>query len=358
MSLSSQIPRSCLQRLTGYASRSNGFTAVRTASRPMLRLLHESHSPLKTSVASLEQSGLESSFSFQEFTFLQNLVKTSPFFLHPSQPKAEEFNFPLGTTFKAPTREIGLDMKNTFAQALKEYGIIAIELGFDDSKSQFMLEIVEAMGCTPDTHSSTQGALWDVTYRPSGVISEKTGGNVVSISQGLGEFAWHTDGCFEVSPQRYFGLHILHPDKLGGGIFRLLAIDDLVKRLSPASIETLLNYEFELQVPPEFYKGSATTRHKLLSIEPDTGRYLIRYRRDILADPPSDDPIANAAVMELNAVLDGEGSVGQTFSKDIFKENSILLMDNARFLHCRTEIKDPKRFLRRVRFNGTPGGHA
>lgn len=93
----------------------------------------------------------------------------------------------------------------------------------------------------------------------------------------------------------------------------------------------------------------------MLSIDPETGRYLTRFRRDILTDPPSDDPMANAAVAELNATLERPESVGQTFSEDIFKDNVILLMDNARFLHCRTEIKDPKRLLRRVRFNGTPG---
>ncbi|KAH1488116.1 hypothetical protein LV164_001534 [Aspergillus fumigatus] len=355
MSLPSQVPRSCLQRLAGYTSRSYAWSVPRSASKALPRLLHDSHSPLRSSVSSQEQLGLDYSFPAQEFAFLQNLVKKSPLFFQASKRKAEEFQFPLGTTFKAPSREIGLEMKDAFAQALREYGIIAVELGFSDPKSQFMLEVVEAMGCSPDTHSSTQGALWDVTYRPEGVISKKTGGNVVSISHSLGEFAWHTDGCFEVKPQRYFGLHILHPDKLGGGIFRVLAVDDLIKLLSPASIETLLNYEFELQVPPEFYKGAATTRHKLLSIEPNTGRYHMRFRRDILADPPSDDPAANAAVAELNAILDKQDTVGQSFSEDVFKENVILLMDNARFLHCRTQIKDPRRFLRRIRFNGTPG---
>ena len=29
-------------------------------------------------------------------------------------------------------------------------------------------------------------------------------------------------------------------------------------------------------------------------------------------------------------------------------------MDNARYLHTRTDIKDPRRWLRRVRFHGTP----
>ncbi|EED22584.1 conserved hypothetical protein [Talaromyces stipitatus ATCC 10500] len=359
MSLASQTPRStsCLLRLAGYTTRASGSTALRSTSRPMLRLLHEFQSPLKTSVASLESgdSGLDTSFPLQEFTFLQNLIKNTPLFLQPSKRKVDEFQFPLGTTFKASSREIGLEMKDAFAQALREYGIIAIELGFDDPKSHFMLEVVEAMGCTPDTHSSTEGALWDITYRPSGVISQKTAGSVVSRSHSLGEFAWHTDGSFEAKPQRFFGLHIIHPDKLGGGIFRVLPVNDLVKLLSPVSLEALHNHEFEIQVPPEFYKGTATNRGKLLSIDPETGRYLVRFRRDILANPPSDDPVANTAVAELNAILEKPDNVGQTFSEDIFKENVIILMDNARFLHCRTEIKDPRRLLRRVRFNGTPG---
>lgn len=45
--------------------------------------------------------------------------------------------------------------------------------------------------------------------------------------------------------------------------------------------------------------------------------------------------------------------MAETFAEDVFKENVVPLMDNARFLHSPTEIKDPKRWLRRVRFNGT-----
>ena len=183
----------------------------------------------------------------------------------------------------------------------------------------------------------------------------KSGGRVVSRSHSLGEFAWHTDGSFEAQPQRYFGLHVIHPDKKGGGVFRALPIVDLVKLLSPASVEALIGHEFEIQVPPEFYKGAATNKNKLLSIEPETGRYLMRFRRDILEDPPSDNPAANTAVAELNRILETPDGVGQTLSGEIFKDNTIMLMDNARFLHCRTEIKDPRRFLRRVRFNGALG---
>lgn len=195
---------------------------------------------------------------------------------------------------------------------------------------------------------------WDVTYKPSGVFSAATGGTAHSRSHGVGEFAWHTDGSFEETPQRFFGLHVIHPDKHGGGIFRVLPADDLVAALSPSSVEALLNTEFDIQVPAEFYKGRASNKGKLLDVEPGTGRYLLRFRRDILPDPPSENPSACEAVRELNALLETPEKVGWRFPGDVFKDNVVLLMDNARFLHSRTEIKDKRRLLRRVRFHGTP----
>ncbi|KAL1628556.1 hypothetical protein SLS56_005788 [Neofusicoccum ribis] len=292
-----------------------------------------------------------------DYQYLRNLVKSIPIVLDKPAPRLTEekyFQLPLGTRFKAPTRELGLDMNASFAHAIREHGLAVIELGFDDPKSHFMLELVEAMGCTPDTHSSTQGALWDVTYKPSGVFSAATGGTAHSRSHGVGEFAWHTDGSFEETPQRFFGLHVIHPDRHGGGIFRVLPADDLVAALSPSSVEALLNTEFDIQVPAEFYKGRASNKGKLLDVEPGTGRYLLRFRRDILPDPPSENPSACEAVRELNALLETPEKVGWRFPGDVFKDNVVLLMDNARFLHSRTEIKDKRRLLRRVRFHGTP----
>jgi hypothetical protein len=96
-----------------------------------------------------------------DYQFLSNLVKTMPFVLNRPVPQMEEkyFQLPLGTWFTAPTRELGLQMKDSFAHALQEKGLAVIELGFEDPKSHFMLDLVKAIGCVPDTHSSTQGAL-------------------------------------------------------------------------------------------------------------------------------------------------------------------------------------------------------
>ena len=96
----------------------------------------------------------------KELNYLRNIVKDVPYiFENATKPEPKEFVFPLATLFKAPTREIGLDMKYTYADALHEHGIAGIELGFEDPDSKFMLDLVDAIGCTPDTHSSTQGAL-------------------------------------------------------------------------------------------------------------------------------------------------------------------------------------------------------
>ena len=62
---------------------------------------------------------------------------------------------------------------------------------------------------------------------------------------------------------------------------------------------------------------------------------------------------AKAAVKELNDILDAPRGGGKHVPGFVFKENTVLLMHNARYLHSHTDIKDPKRWLRRVRFHGT-----
>ena len=171
----------------------------------------------------------------------------------------------------------------------------------------------------------------------------------------MGEFSWHTDGAFEPVPQRYFGFHILHPDKLGGGVFRVLRAKDLISLLSPSAVDVLSDTEFDLRVPPGFFKGDTFTKGKLLDVDPITGHALVRFRRDILLDPPSHEPAACDAASELIKLLERPDAVGEQIPDFVFKENTVLLMDNARYLHSRTDIKDPKRWLRRVRFHGTPG---
>jgi hypothetical protein len=248
-------------------------------------------------------------------------------------------------------------MAPLYARSLTTHGIVAIQLGFDDPDSNFILSVVGAMGCRPDIHSKNHGALWDVKFKPEGVRSEATGKSAHSISHSIDEFSWHTDGAFERNPTRFFGFHILRPDLKGGGVFRVLRSEDLVQKLSAETVQTLIHHEYDLKVPDEFFKGERTVRGKLLNVDQATGNVYVRYRQDILMDPPSADPKACEAVEELNTLLSDpeDESLGEAMPAFAFKENTVLLMDNARFLHSRTKIKDTKRWLRRVRFHGTPG---
>ncbi|KAJ7358416.1 hypothetical protein DFH08DRAFT_953563 [Mycena albidolilacea] len=306
------------QALRGQSSR-NGVSVPLLANRPrtISLLISKSASPQATATASMAEVNLDYKALLPDYNFLRSLVKTISLVLDRpvSSTEKQYFQLPLRMLFTAPSRELGLQMKETFALALKEKGLVIIELGFEDPESLFMFELVEIMGYVPDTHSSTQGALL------SGVMSAKTGTTAHSHSDGDGEFAWHTDGCFEARPQCFFGLHVVHPDTLGGGIFRALPAEDLIGALSPQSVEALLRTELDIQ-------GQATMKGHVM--------------------PPSTDPASNAAVAELNALLDSPETKGWRFSDDIFKKNVVILMDNARFLHMRTEIRN----RRRVRFHG------
>jgi hypothetical protein len=111
--------------------------------------------------ASMAEVSLDYKVLLPDYNFLHSLVKTIPLILDRPVPSTEEqyFQLPLGTLFAAPSRELGLQMKETSALALEGKGLVIIELGFENLESQFMLELVETMGYVPDTHSSTQGAL-------------------------------------------------------------------------------------------------------------------------------------------------------------------------------------------------------
>lgn len=93
---------------------------------------------------------------FQKFHYLRKMAASNPFIIEKgAQPEASEFQSHLATLFKAPYRDVGLAMTRMYAHAIREYGICSIEMGWPDPDSQFMLDVVNKMGCNPDTHSST-----------------------------------------------------------------------------------------------------------------------------------------------------------------------------------------------------------
>lgn len=75
----------------------------------------------------------------------------------------------------------------------------------------------------------------------------------------------------------------------------------------------------------------------------------IRFRREII-EPLGTE--AERALEELDAVLGNSVSKGwaKVLGKDVMKNGTVVCLDNARWMHARSEVRDPERWLRRIRW--------
>lgn len=83
----------------------------------------------------------------------------------------------------------------------------------------------------------------------------------------------------------------------------------------------------------------------------------LRFRDDI-TEPLTDN--AAKALEELKDVLSGKNAEEQALHlmPQGLSRGSIIMMDNRQWLHARNELRDPRRHLRRVRWDAKPFGSA
>jgi alpha-ketoglutarate-dependent taurine dioxygenase len=215
------------------------------------------------------------------------------------------------------------------AAALEDMGLAVLWLGFDDPESLGLLSLASALG-SPHPHSAEGEILWDV--RPS--VSQGQGAR----SQTSLPFPLHTDCSFEDPTPRFIGLHVVSQDRLGGGLSLLADGRQARQNLDPV-YQKVLAQEFVFQVPKEFRKGVSEQRLPIL--QGDT----LRYRREIIDDNQCSD-------QQREAMDQFEHSLTRCTQNFTLPEGTVLLLDNWRFLHGRTEVLDHRRHLRRVRFHG------
>ncbi|KAF8446568.1 hypothetical protein BDZ91DRAFT_670102 [Kalaharituber pfeilii] len=254
---------------------------------------------------------------------------------------------PADRRIQAQTRENYAEQVKQVKQALERDELAVVNLEFQDKQSVYLVALTGMLG-EPLSHSSKHGILWDV--RP---VAGLHAGNAAR-SETMEPFPWHTDCSFEDAPPRYFALHVLHRDRFGGGNLRLLHVDALLSKLSSTTVQTLRLPQFKLLVPKEFHKDVDYIVGALLTVDTATGfpKFKLRYRREII-EPLT--PEAEKAVAELDKVLErvdtaGEHGPVRVLGGDIMRDGTILLLDNARWLHARSTVRDPQRFLRRVRW--------
>lgn len=137
-------------------------------------------------------------------------------------------------------------------------------------------------------------------------------------------------------------LYVLQEDKLGGGHSSLVDTEVLVRYLSRQALRVLTTAEFDMRVPTEFQKGAVNMiRGRLIY-----GKGLWRYRSDIIIKDRC--TVAELqALSELDSLLRDPHLVLLT---DLPRD-SILVLDNSRWMHGRSIIFDKSRWLKRVRYH-------
>lgn len=100
-------------------------------------------------------------------------------------------------------------------------------------------------------------------------------------------------------------------------------------------------------MPKEFHKEIDHIVGPLLSTD---GLQKLRYRRDII-EPLNEEAAAALDEVERSLEIAGraDGEV-RLLGGDVMKDRCIVLLDNAKWLHARSPIKDSHRWLRRIRW--------
>ncbi|KAF7158595.1 hypothetical protein CNMCM5623_003655 [Aspergillus felis] len=238
---------------------------------------------------------------------------------------------------------------------LEHDGILKISLRFADDTSQYLKTLVLGLHKhhghgLPITHSASQGWFWDVKPSHSSFQTQ----NHQARSETMADFPWHTDCSYETCPPRFFALHVLHPDRYGGGTLSVMNVQRLGQLLSASARDALSRPDYRISIPLEFIK-QPEQRHIVGSIL--AGRQktpTIRFRGELVT--PLNEGAATA-LDELKGLLrEVEMQPASTLhlAASDLPRNSIILLDNRRWLHARNAVKDPARHLRRVRWDAVP----
>lgn len=217
--------------------------------------------------------------------------------------------------------------------AIETDGVALVELLGADPEAKYLQALVAELGDdnVPLHDSRANSVVWD--------IKSKQGGQARSHTSD--EFVLHTDGSFEPSPPKLMALQCLTQDKMCGGLNQLVSATEVFEALGQKNVSVLQNTEYTVAVPPEFYKGSSEYRTPLLSKGGG-----VRYRHDII-DRDSLGENEHKALSDLDSAVRTLAATSPRFS---LPEGTVLIFDNTRFLHSRTEVRDTRRHLKRVRF--------
>ncbi|MDZ4837595.1 MAG: TauD/TfdA family dioxygenase [Candidatus Melainabacteria bacterium] len=231
-----------------------------------------------------------------------------------------------------PSRGFEVD---AYRRAVLDNGIALISFeNKADADGTVMKKIVDRLGIAA-VHDRDGTSVWDVKYDES--VDQENGTRSLTTK----EFRLHTDGSFEVPPPTFVALYCVEPDQLGGGETLFVDGNKIRPLLSPATLKVLLEHDFEIKVPEEFFKGHNSVMARVLN-----ARGSFRFRKDLLK-LDNCAPHLVQAVEELDQLINSDS---QTKGIQLSK-GQMVIFDNARFFHGRRKIEDQRRHLKRMWFH-------
>ena len=175
----------------------------------------------------------------------------------------------------------------------------------------------------------TQPMIMDVKPQP---------GFQPASSGGKGFFPMHTDLTFHESPADLFGLLCIQDDSEGGDSF----VADGYKVLEKVADDVAALRTQDVAFPTPSHVAGGPVNHNIVS--GDAERPTIRFRSDMLVS--AEEPV--------RGLLQRFGDAAQEVIEEMhLKPGELLIVDNRRMLHGRTEItdEDSQRHLLRMYAN-------
>ena len=155
-----------------------------------------------------------------------------------------------------------------------------------------------------------------------------------TFSQRAGDAGLHTDAAYHDDPEERFALICVQP-AVDGGYTRLLGAADIARSLDPLLARRLRVPQWRWRVP-EIFGSGLSGRHSVLD---DDGT--VRWRSDNLVIPGDLQHAAAAFAVHLET--------HPMLVQLLLPADAVLICDNRRVLHGRTNFTDRRRWLIRVR---------
>lgn len=247
-----------------------------------------------------------------------------------------------------------LDLSKTIQDmvALETGAVLIKGLGFeriaaiegDAVRDALVLALTSTIG-EPTDHCADKRVMWPVTSR-------KKIGAQTTFSETSGEAPLHTDSAFSPHPERYNALYVVRQSRCGGGQTvivngpRFLA--DFAKTLQGRDcIRFMREMEYPFRVPDAFFIGERFITAKILADEP-----LIRFRYDCLERGFDLCPkLATRDHRFYCGIFRDAIETHASRNTFLMADGDLIVYDNTRLLHGRTDFCDPLRHLIRVRMH-------